>query len=95
MGVDAGKYIVEPTAPGYGFSPASTKVSALTDVANLTFTASAGFTISGRVTNLLGFAESGISLILTNNSNWLHCYRYNQDLTAHILLTDSRPAHIL
>jgi outer membrane protein assembly factor BamB len=69
MGVDAGKYVVEPVAGGYGFSPASIRVTALTDVANLVFTASVGFTISGRVTNLIGFAQSGILVDLINNSN--------------------------
>jgi outer membrane protein assembly factor BamB len=69
MGIDAGKYVVEPSAAGYGFSPASTKVTALTDVANLIFTASAGFTISGKVTNIFGIGQSNFAVNLVNNAS--------------------------
>jgi outer membrane protein assembly factor BamB len=69
MGITAGKYIVEPSAVGYGFDPASTKVSAsLTDVANLIFNASAGFSISGKIANIIGFPQSGIIVNLTNDA---------------------------
>ena len=69
MGVQAGKYIVEPAAVGFGFEPASTKVtSTVTDVVNLVFQASVGYTISGSFTNLLGGAQPGITVNLTNDS---------------------------
>ena len=69
MGVATGKYIVEPVAEGYGFKPASAKVSAvLTDVPNLVFQASSGFSISGRFTNIIGIAQSDITVNLTNDA---------------------------
>ena len=69
MGVAPGKYIVEPSGAGFGFEPASTKVTVtITDVANLVFQASVGFTISGSLTNLLGGGQSGINVILTNST---------------------------
>ena len=69
MGIAAGKYIVEPSAVGYGFNPASIKVSAaLTDVANLMFSASVGFSISGRFANIIGISQSGIKVSLINDA---------------------------
>ncbi len=69
MGVAAGKYIVEPFKDGYGFEPSSKKVTmtGLNDVGSLVFTAIGGFSISGKMTNLLGFPESGIGVILVND----------------------------
>ena len=62
MGVAAGKYIVEPAKDGYSFDPASEKVTmtGLNDVGSLVFTAVGGFSISGKMHNLIGIAQSGI-----------------------------------
>ena len=69
MGVSAGKYIVEPSAAGYGFEPASTKIAAtVLNVSNLVYTGSLGFTISGKFANLLGVVQPNIIVNLISNS---------------------------
>ena len=70
MGITPGKYIVEPSAVGYGFDPASIKITAVSaDLTNKNFTASLGFSISGKITNILGIGQSGLTVKLTSESD--------------------------
>ncbi|MEI6126307.1 MAG: PQQ-binding-like beta-propeller repeat protein [Pseudomonadota bacterium] len=65
IGVAAGAYIVKPSLNGYGFDPVLYKtIVTTTPVTSLLFTAIQGYYISGKVTNLVGISEVGITIQL-------------------------------
>jgi hypothetical protein len=68
-GIENGTYVVTPGKDGYGFSPASqTVIIADSNEENIDFSASLGFSISGRVT-YNGAGLIGVTMTLSGDDN--------------------------
>jgi outer membrane protein assembly factor BamB len=70
IGIPDGAYTVKPVLAGYGFDPASQKLSVMfADIQNVNFRAVPGLSLSGTVTNLLNLPVSGVTLELTGSTS--------------------------
>lgn len=71
IGIPQGSYIVKPKREGYGFDPLFYSITIRTEpVSNLLFTAKKGLYIAGKVSNIIGIGQEGISIqIISNNTD--------------------------
>jgi outer membrane protein assembly factor BamB len=70
IGVPDGMYTVKPVLPGYGFNPASQKLTVrYADIQNVNFRAVPGLSLTGTVTNILSLPASGVTLELTGSTS--------------------------
>jgi len=99
VGLSNGSYVVTPTKEGYQFSPASQSVTiADANKEVIDFTATAGYTISGKVT-VTGVGLSGVTMTLsggvslTTTTDSLGDYSFNNLGNGTYIITPSKEGY--